>query len=408
MWSVRCRALSYARPPVLGARGRGPLPTGFGCGACGRGDPSPTQQCVLVQAGFARCGGGMRASGGGAPLAWVWGVRAWALSQVKPPVFGTCSRGPLPTGCGLGVCGRCNLSPTPQRALLRAGFGGCGGGTRVPGGGASCLGVGHPGVGTLLRPTARPWGVRPGPGPHWLWVRGGWVWGPITNPTARAIACWLCALWGLHEGARGGRGFLAWVWSVQGWALSYARLPVLGACSRGPLPTGCGCGWCGRGDPSPTPQRARASWLCALWERHEGFRGGGHLLPGCGTPGVERSPWLNRPSLRRAAGARYSLAVGAGVVGVGTCHQPHSARSCKLALHAVGVVRGCRGGGRLLPRQGASGMGRSPTPDRSSLGRAAGACYPLAVDAVGVAVRTRHQTHSACSCELALHAVQVA
>ena len=44
---------------------------------------------------------------------------------------------------------------------------------RVPGGGASCLGVGCPGSGVLPPPTARPLGVLPGPTTHLLWVRGG-------------------------------------------------------------------------------------------------------------------------------------------------------------------------------------------------------------------------------------------
>ena len=48
-------------------------------------------------------------------------------------------------------------------------------------------------------------GVRPGPTTHWLWVRGMWAWGPVINPTARTFASWLCALWGRHEGALGGR-----------------------------------------------------------------------------------------------------------------------------------------------------------------------------------------------------------
>ena len=72
---------------------------------------------------------------GGAPLAWVWGVRGRALSQPPPLV--------LP-------------------------------------------------------------GVRPGPTTHWLWVREMQARGPITNPTARALASCLCALWGRHEGALGG------------------------------------------------------------------------------------------------------------------------------------------------------------------------------------------------------------
>ena len=73
------------------------------------------------------------------------------LSSVR-----ACGHRPLPTGCGCGGCGRGDSSPTPQRALLRACFARCGGGMRVPGGGASCLGVGHPGSGCLPPPTTRP------------------------------------------------------------------------------------------------------------------------------------------------------------------------------------------------------------------------------------------------------------
>ena len=187
----RCRASGVGCShtpdrPSFGACGRGLLPTGCGCGGCGRGDPSPTPQRALLRAGFARCGGGTRAPGGGPPHAWVWGVRDWALSHPRPPVL---------------------------------------------------------------------WGVRPGPTTHWLWMREVWAWGPVTNPTARALASWLFALRGRHEGARGGR-------LLPGCGVSGVRRslnpdrPSFGACGRGPLSTGCGCGECGRGDPSPTPQRA--------------------------------------------------------------------------------------------------------------------------------------------------------
>ena len=134
---------------------------------------------------------------------------------------------------------------------------------------------------------------------------------------------------------------------------------------------------------------------------------GGRLLPGGGPSGVGRSPTPDRPSLGRAAGARYPLALGAGGVGVETRHQPHCARSCEPALRAVGVARG-RPGGAALPGCGASGDGRSPSPDRPSLGRAAGVRYPLAVGAGGVGVGTRPRPHSAHSCELALRAVRAA
>ena len=70
---------------------------------------------------------------------------------------------------GAGGCGRGDPSQTPQRA----GFARCWGGMRVPGGGASCLGVGRPGSGALPSPTALPLGGLPGPTTHWLWVLGG-------------------------------------------------------------------------------------------------------------------------------------------------------------------------------------------------------------------------------------------
>ena len=76
--------------------------------------------------------------------------------------FRACGWGPLPTGCGCGGCGRGDPSPTPQRALLRAGFAHCGGGTRAPWGGASCLGVGRPGTGALPLLTTRPFGLAAG------------------------------------------------------------------------------------------------------------------------------------------------------------------------------------------------------------------------------------------------------
>ena len=201
------------------------------------------------------------------PLAWVWGVRGRALSHPRPLVHSGVQPGPTTHRCGCGGCGRGDPSPTPQRALLRAAFARCGGGMRVPRGGASCLRVGHPGLGALPPPTTLPFARAAEPTTHWLWLRGAWAWGPVINPTARALASWLCALWGRHEGAQGGR-----------------------------------------------------------------------LLPGClGRLGSGTLPPPTTRPFRRAAGAHYPLAVGAGDAGVGTHHQPHSARSCELALRAVGA-----------------------------------------------------------------------
>ena len=345
-------------------------------------------------------------------------------------------------GAGVGTRHQCHSARSCELALRAVGAA-----RGRPGGGASCLGVGRPGSGALPPPTARPLGGLRGPTTHWLWVRGGagvgtrhqphsarscelalravgaargrqggappaWVWGvrgralshprlpalwagcrgplptgcgcggvrawgPITNPTARALASWLCALWRQHEGARGGAP-PAWVWGVPARALSHPRLPALWAGCRDPLPTGCGCGGLRAWGPVTNPTvRALASWLCALLGRHEGARGG-PLLPGCGASGVGRSPTPDCPPSGRAAEpTTHSLWVRGGA-GVGTRHQPHSARSCVL----WGRHEGDRGG-RLLPGCGASGVGRSPTPDCPPSGRAAGAHYPLAAGAGG-------------------------
>ena len=109
-----------------------------------------------------------------------------------------------PLAVGAGGCGRGDPSPTPQRALLRAGFARCGGGMRVPGTAApACVwgvrgrALSHPRLPAL-------WPGCRGPLPTGCRCGGVRAWGPVTNPTARALASWLCALWGRHEGARGG------------------------------------------------------------------------------------------------------------------------------------------------------------------------------------------------------------
>ena len=276
---------------------------------------------------------------------------------------------------------------------------------RVPGGGASCLGVGRPGSGALPPPTTRPLGGLPGPTTHWLWVWGGvgvgtrhqphsacscelalravgaargrpwgappaWVWGvrgralshprppalwagcrgplptgcgcggvrawgPVTNPTARALASWLCALWGRHEGARGG-GAPAWVWGVRGRALSHPQLPALWAGCRGPLPTGCGCGGV-RAWGRVTNPTARALACCGGGMR---VPGGGASCLGVGRPGSGALPPPTARPLGGLPGPTTHWLWVRGGAGVGTRHQPHSARSCELALRAVGAARG--------------------------------------------------------------------
>ena len=163
------------------------------------------------------------------------------------------------------------------------------------------------------------------------------AWGPVTNPTARALWSWLCALWGRHDGARGGAP-PAWVWGVRGRALSHPRLPALWAGCRGPLRTGCGCGGVRAWGPVTNPTaRALASWLCALWGRHEVARGGASCL-GVGRPGSGALPFPTARPLGGLPGPTTQWLWVRGGAGVGTRHQPHSARSCELALRAVGAV----------------------------------------------------------------------
>ena len=147
-------------------------------------------------------------------------------------------------------------------------------------------------------------GVRPGPTTHWLWVRGVRAWGPVTNPTAHALASWPCALWGRHEGARGGRLLPGCGASGVGRSPT-PDLSSVRACGQGPLPTGCGCGGCGRGDPSPTPQRAL---LRAGFARCGGglrVPGGDASCLGVGCPGSSALPPPTTRPFGRAAGAHY-------------------------------------------------------------------------------------------------------
>ena len=156
VWGVRGRTLSQtppARPLGRAAGAHYPLAVGRGLWAWG---PVTNATARALASWLCALCGRHKGARGGAPLACVWSVRGRALSDPRPLVL----RGvlPLPTTRWLwvGGYGRGDPSPTPQRALLRAGFVRCVGGTRAPGGGASCLCVGSPGSGALPPPTARP------------------------------------------------------------------------------------------------------------------------------------------------------------------------------------------------------------------------------------------------------------
>ena len=379
--------------PPSGRAAGAHYPMAVGAGGCGCGDPSPNPQRALLRAGFSRCGGGTRAPRGGAPLAWVWGVRGRALSHPRLPALWAGCRGPLPTGCGCGGVRAWGPVTNPTAHALAC----CRGGMRVPRGGASCLGVGRPGWGALSPPTTRPLGGLPGPTTHWLWVRG--VAGVGTRHQPHSAGS--CVLWGRHEGARGER--LLPGCGASGVARSFIPdcLPS-GRAAGADYPLAVGAGGCRRRDPSPNPQRAllRAGFArCGGGMR---VPGGGASCLGVGRPG---SGALPRPTARPLGGlpgpTTHWLWV-RGAAGVGTRHQPRSTRSFERALRAVGAARGRPGGappawvwaarGRALshPRLpalwagcrgplptgcGCGGCGRgdpSPTPQRALL-RAVGA-----------------------------------
>ena len=319
-----------------------------------------------------RAVGAERGCPGGAPPAWVWGVRGQALSHPRLPALWVGCWGPLLTGCGCGGVRAWGPVTNPTAPAFAC----CGSGMRVPGGCASCLGVGRPGSGTLPPPTARPLGGLPGLTTHWLWVPGGAGLGTRHQcHSTRSCELALRAV-GAAQGRPGGAP-PAWVWGVRRRALSHPLLSALWAGCRGPLPTGCGCGGVRARGPVTNPTaRALACWLCALWGQHEGARGGAFCL-GVGCPGSGALPPPTARPLGGLPGQTTHCLWVRGVAGVGPRHQPHSARSCVQS----GRHEGSRGGGHLLHGCGASGDGRSPTPDCPLSWRAAGAHYPLAVGA---------------------------
>ena len=393
--------------PPSGRAAGAHYPLAVGAGGCGRGDPSPTPQRALFRAGFARCGGSMRAPGGGRFLPGCGASGVGRSPNPDCPPSGRAAGAHYPLAVGAGGCGCGDPSPTPQRALLRAGFARCGGGMRVPGGaplawvwGVRGRAVSHPRLPAL-------WAGCWGPLPTGCGCGGTRAWGPVTNPTARALASWLCALWGRHEGARGGRLLPGCGASGAGRSPT-PDCPPSGRAAGAHYPLAVGAGGCGRGDPSPTPQRALFRAGFARYGGGGGAPGGGRLLPGCGASGVGRSPNPDVPPSGRAAGAHYPLAVGAGGCGRG---DPSPAP--QRALLRAGFAR-C-GGGMRVPGGGASclgvgcpGSGALPPPTARPLGGLPGPTTHWLWVRGGVGVGTRHQPHSAPSCELALRAVGAA
>ena len=146
----------------------------------------------------------MRVPGGGACGLGVGRPGSGALpAPTARPLGGL----PGPTTHWLWVLGGCacgDPSPTPQRALLRAGFARCGGGMRVPGGGRLLPGCGASEIGRSPTLDCPPSGQLPGPTTHCLWVRGGAGSGTRLQPhSARSFELALRAV-GAARGRPGG------------------------------------------------------------------------------------------------------------------------------------------------------------------------------------------------------------
>ena len=264
VWGVLGRALSHPRLPALWAGCWGPLPTCCGCGGARAWGPVTNPKARALASWLCALWGRHKGARGGRLLPGCGASGVGRSPTPDCPPSGQAAGAHYPLAVGAGGCGRGDLSQTPQRALLRAGFARCGGGMRVPGGGAPFLDVGHPGTGALPPPTARPLGGMPGPTTHWLWVWGGAGVG-IRHQPHSARSCELALRADGAARGRPGGAPSAWVWDVRGRALSHSRLPALLAGCRGPLPTGCECGGLRGWGPVTNPTaRPLASWLCSL------------------------------------------------------------------------------------------------------------------------------------------------
>ena len=269
---------------------------------------------------------------------------------------------------------------------------------RVPGGGASCLGVGRPGSGALPARLPALWAGCRGPLPTGCGCGGVRAWGPVTYPTGRALGC--CG-GGMRE-AGGSASCLGVGCPGSG------ALPNPTACPLGGLP-GPTTHWlwvrggCGRGDPSPTPQRAL---LRACFARCGGgmrVPGGGPSCLGVGRPGSGALPPPTARPLGGLPGPTTHWLWVRGGAGAGSRHLPHSARPGVLRGRHEGAWGGasCLGVGR-------PGWGALPPPTARPLGGLPGPTTHWLWVRGAPGVGTRHQPHSARSCELALCAAGAA
>ena len=333
-----------ARPPERAARV--PRPVCPGCGRCGRVDPVPAPQRAPLRAGVVRCGGGGRASPGGAAFHRCEGR---LVSGAVPPSaarpWERAARVLRPACPGCGRCGRVDPAPAPRRAPLRADAARCGGGGRVsPGGmpstvvrGAWCQALSlpwplvlrsvQPGFRDPCVPGAvdvgvwtqyRPHGVRPcGPALFAVGVAEGRPWGGLPSTVVGGAWCQ---------------------------ALSLPRPLVLRSVQPGfrdpRVPGAVDAGvWTQHRPHGMRPCGRR----CSLWGWRKGVPRGGafHRCEGRPVSGAVPPP-ATRPPERAARVPRPACP------GCGRCGRVDPAPAPQRAPLRAGVAR-CGGGGRASP-----------------------------------------------------------
>ena len=349
----------------------------------------------------------MRVPGGGASCL---GVGRPGSGALPPPTACPLGGLPGPTTHWLsvrGARGRGDPSPTPQRALLRAGFARCGGGTRAPGGAPPAWVWGVRGRALYHPRMPALWAGCRGPLPTGCGCGGVPAWGPVPKPTARALASWLCALWGPHEGARGGR-LLPGCGASEVGRSPNPDCPPFGRAAGAHYPLAVGAGGCGRGDPSPTPQRALLRAGCARCGGGTRAPRGGASCLGVGRPGSGALPPPTARTLGGLPGPTTHWLWVRGRSGVGTRHQPRSACSLRAGFEPHGTRSCALWGGASCLGAGRPGLGALPPPRARPLGGLPGPSTHWLWVRRGAGVATRHQPHSARSCELALRAVGAA
>ena len=191
----RCEGrLGSGAPPPPAARPLGGLPgptthwlwVRGGAGVGTRHQPNSARSCELAL----RAVGAARGRLGGAPAAWVWGVRSRALTHLQLPALSAGCRGPLPTGCGRGGLRALGPVTNPTARAYASWLCALWGRAQGRPGGAPpawVWGVRGPALSQPRLPAL--WAGCQGPLPTRCGGGGPRAWGPVTNPTARALAC---------------------------------------------------------------------------------------------------------------------------------------------------------------------------------------------------------------------------